>query len=121
MSLMGQVLLLPHCSTDDRFTPINRLYLKLTSSPEKCHKQTSRRTQVDSLVASVCLHAGRLDQICVHAELLFDVRLKFRRGQDQRIDAERCEPLLHAGCLDCLQRLAVKLIRDVTRRLRGNK
>src|SRR5439155_624316 len=31
-----QVLLLPHRSTDDRFTPINRLYLKLTSSPEKC-------------------------------------------------------------------------------------
>jgi hypothetical protein len=29
MSLVGQVLLLPHRSTDDRFTPISRLYLKL--------------------------------------------------------------------------------------------
>src|SRR2546430_769730 len=36
MSQLGQVLLLPHRSTDDRFTPISRLYLKLIGSPEKC-------------------------------------------------------------------------------------
>src|SRR5438128_12196389 len=35
-----QVLLLPHRSTDDRLTPISRLYLKLIGSPEKCHFRT---------------------------------------------------------------------------------
>jgi hypothetical protein len=39
MTVVGQVLLLPHSSTDDRFTPISRLYLKLIGSPEKCHKR----------------------------------------------------------------------------------
>jgi len=36
MTGWGQVLLLPHRSTDDRFTPISRPFLKLIVSSEKC-------------------------------------------------------------------------------------
>ena len=39
MSVQGHNPLLPHRSTDDRFTPISRLYLKLIVSSEKCHFQ----------------------------------------------------------------------------------
>jgi len=33
MSVQGRLLLLPHLSTDDRFTPISRPYFKLIDSP----------------------------------------------------------------------------------------
>ena len=42
-SARGQVLLLPHRSTDDRFTSISRLFLKLIDSPGKCHSTKSLR------------------------------------------------------------------------------
>ena len=54
-SATGQVLLLPHRSTDDRFTPISRLFLKLIGSPEKCQKPTFplfRQSGVTSRVPS---------------------------------------------------------------------
>jgi hypothetical protein len=55
MSLMGQVLLLPHRNTDDRFTPISRLYLKLIGSPENLHKTgTTRGIQPLPLCAKPC-------------------------------------------------------------------
>ena len=42
MSLEGQILLLPHRSTDDRFTPISGPYLKLIDWPKganSCREQ----------------------------------------------------------------------------------
>jgi hypothetical protein len=40
MSVQGQMLLLPHRITDNRFTPISGLWLKLIDLAERCHFQT---------------------------------------------------------------------------------
>jgi putative tryptophan/tyrosine transport system substrate-binding protein len=37
---LNEIGYLPHRSTDDRFAPISRLYLKLLGLPEKCHFET---------------------------------------------------------------------------------
>src|SRR5262245_4110869 len=49
------------------------------------------------------------------------MRIEFRWSENQRVHADQCQLLLHVGRSHGLQRLAVKLIDDVTGRLRGNK
>src|SRR5215467_10901961 len=49
------------------------------------------------------------------------MRIEFRWSENQRVHAHQCQLLLHVGRLHGLQRLAVKLIDDVTGRLCGNK
>jgi hypothetical protein len=53
----------------------------ITSSARTSDVMSSRRRST-TYVESVCLHASRLDQGCVHAEFIFDMRIEFRCSED---------------------------------------
>jgi hypothetical protein len=50
MSLVGQMLLLPHRSTDDRFTAISGPYLKLIDWPKGANSRPSAAQQIMGLL-----------------------------------------------------------------------
>jgi hypothetical protein len=71
MSFVGQILLLPHCNTDDRFTPINRHYLTVTGG--------SIRIQARSIMQPRSAHARHDSPLFLTARVLLSFRARIIR------------------------------------------